>query len=395
MSDTTFALVGGRFILPHRIEAGKALLINDTRIVGYMDVAALDAAVRRIDVGGRYVAPGLIDIHIHGAEEYTFNDAVPEAFDTITRLCARNGITSLLATTATASVDSLIASLELGQKWMHQQPHPGRAQILGFHLEGPYFNPDQSGAQSPADLRIPADGSASRLLAYHPLIKIMSLAPELPGAIPLIRQLASLGIVAAAGHSNAFEPDLIPALEAGLSHVIHIWSAQSSMVREGPWRKPGLLEVSLAYDNLTVEMIADARHLPPTLMKLAYKAIGAERLCIISDAISGTGLPEGSHYRMGNMEYAVQDGVGMLLDNSAFGGSTTLINRMIPILTEQVGIPLVEAVRMASLNPARVIGVAGQKGSLEVGKDADIAIFEDDFQAWHSIIGGQWNSNQL
>jgi N-acetylglucosamine-6-phosphate deacetylase len=137
-------------------------------------------------------------------------------------------------------------------------------------------------------------------------------------------------------------------------------------------------------------MIADNKHLPPTLMKLAYKCIGPDRLCIISDATSGAGLPEGSPFRMGKMEYVVEAGVGMMLDRSCFAGSTTLLNEMVLILIEEVGIPLVEAVRMASLTPARVIGIDDRKGSLVAGKDADIAIFNDDFSTWNTLIGGRW-----
>jgi N-acetylglucosamine-6-phosphate deacetylase len=201
-----------------------------------------------------------------------------------------------------------------------------------------------------------------------------------------------LGIVAAAGHSAAREEDVTPALAAGLCHMIHMWSAQSTTIREGPWRKPGLLEVSLTDERLTGEIIADGKHLPPTLMKLAYKCLGPDRLCAISDATSGAGLPEGSRFRMGGMEYEVCDGVGMLFDRTAFAGSTTLLNQMIPMLVDQAGIPLVEAVRMASLTPARVIGIDGRKGSLETGKDADIVVFNDDFTAWGVVIGGrcQW-----
>jgi len=139
-----------------------------------------------------------------------------------------------------------------------------------------------------------------------------------------------------------------------------------------------------------VELIADNRHLPPTLMRLAYKCLGADRLCAISDATSGAGLPEGARFRMGGMEYEVHDGVGMLLDRSAFAGSTTLLGRMVPVLRDAVGIPLAEAVRMASLTPARVVGVDDRKGSLAPGKDADIAVFEEDFTAWRTMIGGRW-----
>jgi N-acetylglucosamine-6-phosphate deacetylase len=171
--------------------------------------------------------------------------------------------------------------------------------------------------------------------------------------------------------------------------MIHLWSGQSTTIREGPWRKPGLLEVSLTDERLTGEIIADGKHLPPTLMRLAFKSLGPDRLCAISDATSGAGLPEGTRFRIGGMEYDVCDGVGMLLDRTAFAGSTTLLHQMVPVLVQQGGIPVVEAIRMTSLTPARVIGVAARKGSLEAGKDADVAIFEDDFTAWGVLVGGR------
>jgi N-acetylglucosamine-6-phosphate deacetylase len=270
-----------------------------------------------------------------------------------------------------------------------QEPHLG-SQILGIHVEGPYFNIEQAGAQDPNNILSPDDGTPEILLEYRDVIRIMTYAPELPGALELTAMLAELGIVPAAGHSMAIDEDILEAMEVGLRHAIHLWSAQSSTVREGPWRKPGLLEASLVFEGLTGEIIADNKHLPPTLMKLAYKCMGADRLCVVSDATSGAGLPEGARFRMGEMEYEVHNGVGMLFDRTAFAGSTTLLNQMIPILTEAVSIPLVEAIRMGTLTPARVIGVDDHKGSLAAGKDADIAIFEDDFTAWRTMIAGQW-----
>jgi N-acetylglucosamine-6-phosphate deacetylase len=249
---------------------------------------------------------------------------------------------------------------------------------------------EQRGAQDPKHIRMPDDGTADRLLEHHDVIKIMTLAPELPGALELTARLAALGVVPAAGHSSARDEDVAAAVLAGLRHIIHLWSGQSSTVREGPWRRPGLLEASLVMEGLTAEMIADNKHLPPTLMKLALKCFGPDRLCAVSDATSGAGLPEGTHFRMGEMEYEVHDGVGMTLDRAAFAGSTTLLNEMVPILHSAAGIPLVDAVRMASLTPARVIGQHDRKGSLEAGKDADIAIFEDDFTSWRTMIAGQW-----
>ena len=383
-----FALVNGRIALPEAVEQGKALIVDGPKIAGIIDSGALADEINQVDVGGRLIAPGLIDIHTHGALGHTFNEPTAEAFEVITRENARRGVTSLLATPATAPISNLVDCLEFSRQWMGEDQLG--AQVLGVHLEGPYFSLPQAGAQDPANIRNPNDGTAGQLLDHHDVIRMVSYAPELPGALELTARLAALGIVPAAGHSSAKEDEVVAAIEMGLRHIIHIWSAQSTTVREGPWRKPGLLEVSLASDELTVEMICDNKHLPPTLMKLAYKCIGPDRLCVISDATSGAGLPEGSRFRMGEMEYEVHDGVGMMFDRSCFAGSTTLINDMIPVLIEHVGTPLIEAIRMASLNPARVIGVDDRKGSLEAGKDADIAVFDDDFTAWRTMIGGRW-----
>lgn len=388
VTDRHLALVNGRIIFPQEIVENKALLVRGEKIVGLAELGTLESNVECVDVAGRFITPGLIDIHTHGALGHSFNEATPEAFTVITEEQGRRGVTGILATTTTAPITSLVQCLAFSQEWMSQER--AGAQILGVHVEGPYFCLAQSGAQDPTNIRHPDDGTTQDLLAYHGVIKIMSYAPELPGALELTKQLVAKNIVPAAGHSSAKEDEVRDAMAAGLRHIIHIWSAQSTTIREGPWRKPGLLEVTLVDESLTAEMIADNKHLPPTLMKLAYRCLGADRLCLISDATSGAGLSEGTRFSMGEMEYEVHDGVGMMLDRSSFAGSTTLLNQMIPIMTKSVGISLVEAVRMASLTPARVIGMAEHKGSLDAGKDADIAIFDEDFTAWRTMIGGQW-----
>jgi len=385
------ALVNGRVVLPQRVADGMAVVVGGTpqgRIAGVIPEDQLPAEVERLDVGGRWITPGLIDIHTHGALGHTFNEPDEQAFAAILQENLRRGVTGLLATVATAAIEDITRSLAFIRWWMGA-PRPG-AQVLGAHLESPYIHPRQCGALDPAHLRSPQDGSLERLLEYADVLRILVVAPELPGAVDLVARLAAHGILPAAGHSMAKESDVVAAMRAGLGHVTHIFSAMSTTVREGPWRKPGLLETALVYPGLTVEMIADNKHLPPTLMKLAYRCVGSERLCIISDATSGAGLPEGSRFRMGEMEYEVADGVGMMFDRSAFAGSTTLLNQMIPVLTDAVGVPLPEAIRMASLNPARRLGLEERKGSLEAGKDADLVVFNPDFSAWKVMVGGCW-----
>lgn len=387
-SKGRFALTNGRVILLQEIVTGKAVVVEQNKILGIADADSLGSSTEKIDVGGRYIAPGLIDIHTHGALGHHFNEPTVEAYASITEENVTRGVTALLATISTAPIPEMVKCLEFSRMWMGGA-HEG-SQVLGVHLEGPYFSMAQKGAQDPKNIRTPDDGTVDILLEHHDVIKMMAYAPELPGALELTARLVKLGIVPAAGHSSAKDEDVLAAIKVGLRHTIHIWSGQSSTVREGAWRKPGLLEATLVFDELTAEMITDNKHLPPTLMKLAYKCKGPDRLCVISDATSGAGMPEGARFRMGDMEYEVHGGVGMLLDRTSFAGSTTLLNQMVPILTDVVGVPLVEAVRMASLTPARVIGVDDRKGSLEAGKDADIAIFESDFTCWRTMIGGRW-----
>jgi len=383
-----FAITNGRIVLPQAVVTGQAVVVEGDKIVGVAPGDSMSSDLPRVDVGERIITPGLVDLHTHGAVGHTFNEPMAKAFAAITEENARRGVTALLATVATAPIADLVNCLSFCRGWM-QEPHDG-AQVLGIHMESPYINPAQKGALDPANIRTPDDGTPDVLLEHHDVLKIMVLAPELAGALDLIARLVKLGIAAAAGHSSAKDEHVLAAMRVGLHHVTHIWSAMSSTIREGPWRKPGLLECALLFDELSVEMIADNKHLPSTLMKLAYKCIGADRLCAISDATSGAGLPEGARFKMGSMEYEVHDSVGMMVDRTAFAGSTTLVNQMIPILTDVVGIPLVEAVWMLTLTPARVIGVQDRKGSLEPGKDADLAIFNDDFTAWRTMIGGRW-----
>jgi N-acetylglucosamine-6-phosphate deacetylase len=382
------ALVNGRIVLPDEIVEGRALVIAGGEISGIVEPETLAASVERFDVGGCYITPGLIDIHIHGARGHTFNEPTKEAFDKITATCAARGVTSVLATVATAPVTDLVEVLRFADWWMRSAGNG--ATVLGVHLEGPYFSMEQRGAQDPRHLRIPDDGTVDALLEHHSVLRMMSFAPELPGALELTKRLVELGVVPAAGHSSARDEEVEAAVRAGVRHAIHMWSGQSTTMREGPWRRPGLLEASLAMEELTGEVIADNRHLPKTLLQLAYRCLGPNRLCVISDATSGAGLPEGSRFRMGGMEYEVHDGVGMMFDRTAFAGSTTLLNEMIPVLTQVADIPLVEAVRMATLTPARVIGVEGRKGSLEPGKEADVAIFDAGFVPQRVMIGGKW-----
>jgi N-acetylglucosamine-6-phosphate deacetylase len=383
------ALTNGRIVLPDRVATGQALVIEASRIAGLADPGDLGSEIERVDGAGNWITPGLIDIHTHGALRHTFNEPNPEAWTAITRENLRRGTTALLATFA--PTPDLEEGLAFCRQWMGAD-HDG-ARVLGAYLESPYINVAQKGALDASCVRAADDGSAAALLRYADILRVFMLAPELPGALNLVEALNSAGIVPAAGHTMAHDTHIAAAMQVGLRHVTHLWSAMSMVVREGPWRKPGVLEAALTFDGLTAEMIADNRHLPPTLMRLAYKCLGPDRLCAVSDALAGAGLPEGSVYTMGGMSYDVQDGVGMMLDRSSFAGSATLLPQMLPVLIDVVGIPVVEAVRMTTLTPARIIGVDVDSGSLEPGKRADLVIFDDAFIAQRVMLGGVWRSS--
>jgi N-acetylglucosamine-6-phosphate deacetylase len=373
-----FVLVNGIIIFPNDIVCNKALLIKNGlihKIIDDIEVRELPKETSVIDVNGNYITPGLIDLHIHGCLGCTFNDEDKHSISKIKEYCLSNGVTSILATLSTAPLTNLLKNLSLLRKVIKESDPV----ILGVYLEGPFFNKEQSGAQDSVNIIKPTTDAISSLLEYSEEIKIFSLAPEIEGSIDLIKKLTGLGVIAAAGHSSATDKDFLAAMDAGLKHVTHIYSGQSSTIRKTMWRIPGLLEATLVYDGFTVEMIADNKHIPKTLMKLAYKCIGRDRLCIISDSTSGTGFPDGSTFRMGEVEYEVHNGVGVTLDRKSFAGSVTMINKMIPILREALDIQIDCAVQMMSLNPARILGVQKNKGSIENGKDADIAIFDKHF----------------
>lgn len=383
---TRLALVNGRIVLPDRVVTDQALVIETGRITGLADPGELSVDAATFDVGGRWITPGLIDIHTHGALRHTFNEPNHAAWAAITRENLRRGTTALLATFA--PTPDLEEGLAFCRQWMGED-HDG-ARVLGAYLESPYINVAQKGALDASCVRAANDGSANALLQYADILRVFMLAPELPGALDLIEALNAAGIVPAAGHTMAHDTHVRAAMQVGLRHVTHLWSAMSLVVREGPWRKPGVLEAALTFDGLTAEIIADNRHLPPTLMRLAYKSLGPDRLCAVSDALAGAGLPEGSVYTMGGMSYDVCDGVGMMLDRSAFAGSATLLPQMLPVLIDVAGIPVVEAVRMTSLTPARIVGADLDRGSLEPGKRADLVVFDDAFNTRCVMLGGEW-----
>lgn len=381
------ALVGPRIVVDDKILEHHSVLVREGFIEAVVPASELPSDVPVRELGSGILTAGLVDIHTHGAAGWSFNDGDVEGNKEALRTLLRAGITTVLPSLTTAPIEDITRGLKaLGAV----QNATGLPRTPGAHLEGPYFAYAQRGGQDPDSLRNPADGSTSQLLEYADVIRMISFAPELPGAVQLTERLVANGIIAAAGHSDGRDTDLRACQEAGLSHVIHIYSGQSTTVRDGPWRSPGMLEATLASDGLTVEMIADGKHLPDGLMTIAHRCLQG-RLCLVSDSTPGAGMPEGSRYRMGNMEYMVEDGVGMTLDRTGFGGSTTLVSQMIPIAMKALGIGLPEAVAMATTIPAAATGLT-LTGRIAPGYYADFALLDDQLRPTAVALSGKWQS---
>lgn len=372
-------------VLEHAVLDDHAVLVRDRRIEAVLPIAELPSDVRRRELGDGWLTPGLVDIHTHGASGASFNSTDLESHRRALTGLLHGGVTTVLPSLATAAIEDLVLATQALQDLRGSQALP---RVPGVHLEGPYFSHEQRGAQDPAHLRRPDDGSVDKLLELGDAIRMVSFAPELPGAVRLTERLVAAGIIAAAGHSDGRDTDLDACRRVGLSHVIHVFSGQSTTRRQGPWRQPGLLEATLASDDLTVEMICDGKHLPPTLMRLAYRCL-AGRLCLVSDSTPGAGLPDGSVYTLAGLEYLVEDGVGVTADRTSFGGSTTLLSEMIPIAMSTLGLGVAEAVAMATAIPARAAGLEGV-GVLAAGAFADFALFSPSLALTSVAVNARW-----
>ncbi|MGO1201169.1 MAG: N-acetylglucosamine-6-phosphate deacetylase, partial [Dermabacteraceae bacterium] len=294
------------------------------------------------------------------------------------------GVTSVQASLASDEIPTMAARAQALATW-RVQGVAGGAELLGVHLEGPFLAAAQCGAHDPARLRSPSPQDVEALVAARPTM--VTLAPELPGALAAIHRFAGAGAVVAAGHSDAIGPELIAAVDAGLSHITHLWSGQSSTTRSGPWRVPGLLEESLASQSLTAEVIADGKHLPPALLEIARRCL-SDRLIMVSDATSGAGMPAGFRYPLAAVECEVRDGVGMVLGADSFGGSTTTLPGMLRYLHQGLGWPLEEVLAMGTSRPARVAGLQHRKGAIAAGLDADLMVLDEDLQATSVLLRG-------
>ena len=380
-------ITGGNIITPRKILEDHSIVIENNKIAGIIPSKITIDNCQSISADGLYVSPGFIDLHVHGGNGSDFMDATVEDIREIIRYHTQGGTTGLLATTASESHLNIMDAIQaLDQAY----PITG-AKLLGIHIEGPYFNYDKRGCHLATAIRDPQPEDYLPMLEATDLIRLMTLAPEIDGADQLIAELSHRGIVASCGHTNASYRQIQKACELGLQHSTHLYCAMSGVIKNGPQREGGVIESTLLMDHLTTEVIADGQHLPAELLKLAVKCKGFDRLAVVTDAQRGAGMPDGI-YAFGSKngtKSIVKNGVATTPDNTGYASSTIQMNQAIRVMRDLADVPLVEAIKMASLVPARIIGVDDQLGSLEVGKIADLVLFNQTIDVHKVIINGK------
>ena len=341
----------------------------------------LPPAAERIDAGGQFISPGFIDIHIHGGAGSDFMDATPADVETVFRYHFEHGTTALCPTTATAPLDEILAALESIANYRSGPQRQGRA--LGAHIEGPYLTMSKRGCHLPEHVRNPQEAEWKQILERGPVAS-MTLAPELPGAPELIAALRNSGANANAGHSEALFHEMQEAADRGVNHVTHLYCAMTDSMNNR-WRgtpnprAAGILEAVYLDDRLSSELITDGKHLSREMLLLALRVKGYEKLAIITDAMRGAGMPDGD-YTFGprhGMMARVRNREARIPDGTALASSVYPMSDMVRTFAELTGCPMWQAVRMASLTPAEIVGVAGEIGSIAPGKRADIIIFDE------------------
>ncbi|WP_058302109.1 N-acetylglucosamine-6-phosphate deacetylase [Gorillibacterium timonense] len=376
-----FRIVHARIVTPNGIVEDGSLLVRDGRIAEITSGTPSGGqdGIPSIDAAGAWLLPGFVDVHVHGGGGSDFMDATKEAFDTITALHGRNGTTSMLATTVTGSKESQDRVLAAVKEY-REQPMP-YAQLVGVHLEGPFINKKMKGAQNPDYIVPPQKEWLEDWLGSYPgEVKIQTLAPESEGALPYIGQLVTGGVVAAAGHTDATYDQVEAAADAGLTHAVHCYNAMRGLHH----REPGTLGAVLTDDRIIAEVIADGHHVHAAGVKLLFRQKGADKVILVTDAISAAGLDDGD-YALGGLPVLVEGGVARLKENGALAGSTLTMIGAFRFAVTQAGASIEEASRMASGNPSRQIGIDAETGTLEPGKQADLLLLSADLtleQVW-------------
>ncbi len=374
-------LTNAHVVLPDGIRTDLSVEVRDGKIAALTSPGAVSED--GVDLGGLYLAPGFVDLHVHGGDGRDTMDGTTDAFRAICDFHATGGTTSLLLTTVTAPLEQLFAVLSAVREAI-----TSHSQIAGVHLEGPFLSKFKCGAQREDFLQMPDGRITEKLLEFTDILKRVTLAPEIDGALDLIEALTKSYVSVSGGHSDAWDEQARAGWEHGMRSVTHVFNCMSSARRREAYRVAGLLEFALAEPTINCELIADGHHVSPTLMKMLYQAKGAHGISLVTDATAGAGLANGAHFWLAETECVVRDGACYLEDGSALAGSAARMIDLVRTMIEKVGVPIHEAIGMATCNPAREIGLMA-KGRIEEGADADFVVLSHDMKVVRTIIGGR------
>ena len=374
-------LTNARLIFPDAIRSGLEVVVDVGKIAAIREESSGGKSV--VDLAGNYLAPGFIDLHVHGALGHDTMDGSAEAFRTICDFHGTGGTTSLLLTTATAPIDRLIEVLGAVRNC-----RGSIAAIAGVHVEGPFISKPKRGAQRAEFIQNPSPAGVQQLLEYADVIKRITIAPELRGALEAIENFRSHGISISGGHSDAWEEEARAAFEHGMRSVTHTFNCMSSARRRGVYRVGGLLEFALSEPQISCELIADGHHVSQTLIKVLYQGKGPGGICLVTDATAGAGLPDGSRFSLFGNDCIVENGVCLLADRSALAGSASRMIDLVRTMVQTIDVSLHEAVAMATQNPALAIGLE-TKGQLTVGADADLVVLSPDLRVLQTFAAGE------
>lgn len=364
-------LINAKILTPQGWLKDGSVLIRDGKIleVTNCDLAVIGAQL--IDVKGMYVLPGGVEIHAHGGGGRDFMEGTEDAFRKAAATHMQYGTTSIFPTLSSSTVPMIEAAAETCTKLMAEPDSP----ILGLHLEGHYFNMKMAGGQMPENIKDPDPNEYIPIVEKWNCIKRWDAAPELPGALQFGKYITGKGILASVGHTQAEYEDIHAAFEAGYSHATHFYNAMPGFHKRREYKYEGTVESIYLMDDMTVEVVADGIHVPPTILRLVYRIKGVERTCLITDALACAASDSQEAF---DPRVIIEDGVCKLADRSALAGSVATMDRLIRTMVQKAEIPLADAVRMASETPARIMGVSDRKGSLQKDKDADILVMDED-----------------
>ncbi|THF87233.1 N-acetylglucosamine-6-phosphate deacetylase [Deinococcus sp. KSM4-11] len=376
---TSFWINNVRIVAEQGVIERGAVQVDAGRVAALLNEPAPQASAEpTVDGQGLWLIPGMIDVHIHGANGRDMMDGTTTSIEEVSRACAATGCTSFLVTSVSSTLDDLLAMIGCVKAVVGREPG---ARIAGIHVEGPYLNVKRKGMQNEAYLRHPSRAEMEQVLTHAgPLLKLVTLAPELPGGRALIAWLREREVVVAIAHSDATYEEALLAFQDGATHVTHCFNG----MRPIHHRDPGLVVAAFEQPQVSLQAIVDNVHLHPAIVRLMHRLKGAPGMVLITDALQAMGLGDGD-YRFGGHAVRVEGGVARLADGT-LASSTVTMNEALKN-TVQAGIPFVDAVMMATSSPATVLGLR-RKGRIAVGADADLVLLDDAYQVRWTMVAG-------